>query len=419
MKAPPRGLLRSVIRRLRIGIPMALSVLRRRLGQHQLVVGVTGSAGKSTVTILAARILAPDGRTHVGVGPNTVNGIHRTYLSAPAFSRYWVQEISGHEPGTVAASAGFVQPDVGVLTMIGDDHVKMFDSPAALAAGKGDLLAALNPEGIAVVNADDPAVMAQAHRAPGRVISYGTTATADLRILSVAAGLPGPMRLKLAYHQDEATVEANFPAARWAPQFAAAAAVGLAAGLPLELVARRLSGAIPDLYKDSVHGLADGTLIVLDCFKAPFWTVASSCEALAAASAPRKTFVLGTLSDYRGTPRTRYSEAARAALAVADRVMAYGPNAQRLRRMLAVHEDRLTLFERYEDLAAALDADPVPGELIYVKASGADHLERLMHRKREPVLCKADACGITLRSCNRCRHLYGRRISRAEAMRLR
>jgi UDP-N-acetylmuramyl pentapeptide synthase len=238
-------------------------------------------------------------------------------------------------------------------------------------------------------------------------------------VTSLDVGLPEPLKLTLKHGRDEATITALFPAPRWAGHLAAAAAAGVAMGLPLRIVAERLSGAEPDLYKDSIHKLEDGSMIILDCFKASFWTLPSSFEVLQSATAPRKTFVLGTLSDYRGSPRSRYSEAARGALEVADRVLAYGPHAYRLKRMLPDNPDRLFLFESFAELATYIDATATPGEVIHVKSSSIDHLERLMHRKRKPILCYEDKCGISLRSCNFCKRLYGRKPSRAEALALR
>ena len=134
---PPRhGRAYGALRRVRLGLPLLLARIRRAATQPKLVIGVTGSVGKGAVTRLVGRILESDGSTYCAVGGNTYGAIRRRFLKSPSRAVYWVQEISGHEPGEVARSAQFVQPQIGVLTCIGQDHVKNFESPEALAMAK-------------------------------------------------------------------------------------------------------------------------------------------------------------------------------------------------------------------------------------------------------------------------------------------
>lgn len=410
--------IRAGVRALRAESKSAAAAVRRMMTRHELVVGVTGTAGKSTVTRLVGAVLGQRGTTYVASGVNTRDGVRRRYLSHPIGARFWVQEISGHQPGEVAASARFVRPDIAVVTCIEAEHLRAFDSVEALTDGKADLVRALRPEGIAVLNADDPRVAAMAALAPGRVITFGNSA-GDVRVVTVEGCLPGAVTITLDLRGQMVRIRTRFAGRRWAIHFAAAVAAGDAAGVSRDEIVAALEAAEPDLYKDSVHVFEDGSLVVLDCFKASFWTVPSSVDTLASIDAPRRTFVLGTLSDFRGSPKSRYSEAARAALGSADRVFAYGPNAYRLQRLLAEHADRLEIFQTFAALEARLAESRLPGEAIYVKASGADHLERLMHHRRLPIGCFADACGVSLRSCNSCKRLYGRRLSETAAAALR
>ncbi|WP_169310725.1 Mur ligase family protein [Cereibacter changlensis] len=410
--------MRAGLRRLRSRSRNAAAMLRRGMTRHALVVGVTGTAGKSTVTRLVGQILRQRGPTYVASGVNTRDGVKRRYLKHPRGARFWVQEISGHQPGEVAASARFVVPDIAIVTCVQAEHFRAFESLEALADGKADLVRALRPDGIAVLNADDPRVAAMAALAPGRVVTFGIGA-GDVRVVNVEGCLPGSVTVTIDLRGDVFSIRTRFAGPRWALHFAAAVAAGDAAGASRTEIVAALETAEPDLYKDSIHRFEDGTLVVLDCFKASFWTVTSSVETLTAINAPRRTFVMGTLSDFRGTPKVRYAEAARTALGSADRVFVYGRNAYRLKGLLAQHGDHLELFETFSALDQRLADSRLPGEAIYVKASGADHLERLMHHRREPVACFADACGVSLRSCNSCKRLYGRDLSEAAADALR
>jgi UDP-N-acetylmuramoyl-tripeptide--D-alanyl-D-alanine ligase len=409
---------RAGLRALRAKTMTAAATARRMVARHDLIVGVTGTAGKSSVTRLVGQILKQRGQTYVASGVNTCSGVKRRYLRHPMGARFWAQEISGHQPGEVAATAQFVRPDIAIVTCIEAEHFRAFESLEALADGKADLVRALGPEGVAVLNADDPRVVAMAALAPRRVVTFGIAA-GDVRVLDVDGCLPGTVTILLTMRGETVTIRTRFAGKRWAVHFAAAVAAGDAAGADRDEIVAALEMAEPDLYKDSIHTFDDGTLFVLDCFKASFWTVPSSVETLASIDAPRRTFILGTLSDYRGSPKSRYGDAVKTALGCADRVFVYGSNAYRLQRMAEGLGGRLELFETFAALDRRLEETRLPGEAIYVKASGADHLERLMHHRRQPVMCFADGCGVSLRSCNSCRRLYRRRLSEGEAAALR
>ena len=410
--------IRVGLRYLRTNSRLVFGALRRRVARLDVIVGVTGSAGKSTVSRLVGAILRQKGRTYVAHGTNTYDGLRRRYRFAPLGSRHWVQEISGHQPGEVKASASFVQPNIGIVTRVEQEHFKAFDSFEALADGKADLVRALSSGGTAILNADDSKVAAMKNLTTARVLTFGINA-GDVRVVRVEGNLPDPVVMTFDDRGTELTIRTKFAGSRWAIHFAAAIAAASAAGVARQDVVQALEAIEPDLYRDSVHVFDDESMIILDCFKATFWTVPTSIETLAEIAAPRKTFILGTLSDYRGSPRSRYTEAVKAALEVADRVFVYGPHAYRMQRMLPDNAKRLALFDTFVDLQYRIETTAIAKEAIYVKATSVDHLERLMHHRRYPIICFEDRCGVTRRSCNSCKKLYNKRFSRAQGAALR
>jgi UDP-N-acetylmuramoyl-tripeptide--D-alanyl-D-alanine ligase len=112
------------------------------------------------------------------------------------------------------------------------------------------------------------------------------------------------------------------------------------------------------------------------------------------ARAPRKTMVFGTISDYPGSAGSRYRRMARAALELADRVVFVGPQSghtDRLRQGAVM--DRLFTFASVYQASAFLAADTVAAELICIKASQRDHLERIMLAQCRTVMCWHERCG--------------------------
>jgi UDP-N-acetylmuramoyl-tripeptide--D-alanyl-D-alanine ligase len=402
---PRDGVLRRGVRAIRTKWKIPLAILLRRSVRLDAVIGVTGSAGKSTTCRLIAAVLEANDVVHLGFGINTTDGIRRSFLRKPAKARLWVQEISGHEHEAMKASVAFVRPTVGVVTTIGMDHISHYKSREAIADAKAQLVEALPANGVAILNADDPLVAAMAARTKARIVTYGRGNGADIRLMSSSSGYPKRLAMRVRLGDDEIDIQTRFIGGRWETSVLAAMATATALGIDPLAAAKAIGSVEPELFKDQVEVHAGVTFIV-DALKAPYWTIASSIEILAAAEAPRKLMLFGTISDYRGTARTKYVTAAKAALAEAEIVIFYGPQAERVSRLMAENRERLFTFDTFDALMAFLKETLRPGDLISIKASGIDHLERVMLDYARPVTCRTTNCG-KIFACNHCKHLDG------------
>jgi len=132
---------------------VAAHVLRR---VSPLVVGVTGSNGKTSTKEMTAAVLGVRHRVLKSEGNlNTETGLPLTLLRLEPHHTAAVLEMGMQRPGEIARLADLARPGIGIVTMVGSVHLEYFDSPEALARAKGELVRALPPDGLALLNAED------------------------------------------------------------------------------------------------------------------------------------------------------------------------------------------------------------------------------------------------------------------------
>ena len=227
-------LLRPIYRRMLLG-PAALY---RRVGLRRVVfIGVTGSCGKTTTKELIAAVLASQfqGRKNPG-NLNLPLHLAKTIVGVRPWDDFCVLEIAAAIRGKRIALEGplrLVRPQIGVVTNIGSDHLSAFGTVEAIAAEKGKLIAALPPHGTAVLNADDPHVLAMRARCAGRVLTYGLAPEAMVRAEHISSSWPERLSFTVRYAGQTHEVHTQLCGAHWVPCVLAALAVGIALGVPL------------------------------------------------------------------------------------------------------------------------------------------------------------------------------------------
>ena len=150
---------------------LASHALRR---VQPLVVAVTGSNGKTSTKEMIAAILAQHFNVHKTEGNlNTETGVPLTILSLESHHSALVLEMGMQRPGDIGRLAGLAKPAIGVITNVGIVHIEFFNLREELARAKGELVAALPEEGLAVLNADNDFYPLLAQMTSARVASFG------------------------------------------------------------------------------------------------------------------------------------------------------------------------------------------------------------------------------------------------------
>ena len=165
-------------------------VARVRAHSETTVIGITGSAGKTTTKDLLAAILAEQGPTVAPQGSfNGEVGVPLTVFRASLDTRYLVVEMGADHVGNIAYLCDIVKPDIGVVLMVGTAHAGSFGGVANIAKTKGELVEAIGPEGVVLLNRDDFQVAAMAERTTAPVVWFSTDEdTVPLIAEDVAAG---------------------------------------------------------------------------------------------------------------------------------------------------------------------------------------------------------------------------------------
>ncbi len=365
-------------------------------------IGVTGSCGKSTTIALAEEILSSVGRCLAGTGRSLTLAAD-TVLRADKATQFCIVETHACFPGAIAKSLKLLRPRIGAVTTIGDDHYTSYRSREATAREKGKLVGGLPENGVAILNMDDPLIAGMAKQTRARVLTFGHSGEADLRAFDVSSDWPQRMSMSVAYRDETVRVQTKLIGKHWMTSVLAAIGVGLACGVDLKTCAQIVENADPVFGRYTVHLRDDGASFVLDSHKAPYWTIVEGLNFVKSVSAPRKTIMFGTISDYPGAAGPRYRRIAREALEVADRVIFVGSHAGHIDRLLrrGIGKDRLFGFQTVYQASAFIGSDELAGELIYVKASVAQHLERIMLARLDEVVCWRETCG-RKRECMSC-----------------
>ena len=372
-------------------VPVALAALAKFVIAAlpaAAIAGITGSSGKTTTKDVAAQLVERLGPTIAPAGSfNNEFGHPLTVLRADTATRYLVLELSARGPGHIAYLCRVAPPRYGVVLNVGHAHAGEFGGLDQVARAKGELVEALPADGAAILNADDPRVLAMAARTAARVVTFGVDdraaqiRPAQIRASDVRLDDLGRPSFTLLTPEGPAAVTLRLHGAHTVPDAVAAAALARELGLGLADIADGLCAAVArSRWRMEVHRRGDGVTVINDAYNANPESVAAALHALRHLAQDGRGFaILGHMAELGDTSRASHEDvgefAARADLAG---LIAVGEEAAPIlagaRRVRSWTGDALAV----PDGTAALDAlanQLKPGDVVLVKASRAAHLE--------------------------------------------
>jgi UDP-N-acetylmuramoyl-tripeptide--D-alanyl-D-alanine ligase len=343
------------------------------------VVGITGSVGKTSTKEMTAFVLAE--RFETARSPenwNTEIGIPLVLVNLPAAASVAVLELAMRGPGQIRELVEIAHPQIGVVTAIGESHMDFFETREQLAAAKGELIAGLPPDGVAVLNADDPLALSLADRGPARVMTFGFgEADAAARDVRMQPGEGSTFVLWVG--GDEAPVALAVPGRHAIRNALAAAAVGSALGVPAAEIARGLGRARAMAKRLEVLRLGEA-VVINDVYNSSPRSMEAALDVMDEFAGRPRIAVLGDMRELgalsMGAHRRVGREVARRGI---DVLIAFGPLAADLAG--AAGEAGLPRIVHTLDPGEALDAlrrEIRPGAVVLVKGSRALAMEQIV-----------------------------------------
>lgn len=357
----------------------ALSILatfvRKRLDKL-IVIGITGSQGKTSTKDLLTHMLGAVGPTVAPAGSfNNDLGLPITLLECDDRTRFCILEMGARHVGDIARLCEIAKPNIGVVLTVGTAHIGEFGSQEVIAKTKSELIQSLDKEGIAILGNYDEFTPKMASLHQGQVILFGEKADTQVRAADVEMR-EGRPHFDLVTPAGRDAVGMRAVGAHQVSNALAVAAVGTALSLPLELIASSLStGEIASKWRMELHECAD-LLIINDAYNANPESMGAALRALALFAQERGGSAwafLGKMNELGQTqaPQSAAIGALAVELGIDHLVEIDAPEYGEPVGAMVVHQRRS--IESALDLVEYL----APGDVVLVKASRSQGFEVL------------------------------------------
>jgi UDP-N-acetylmuramoyl-tripeptide--D-alanyl-D-alanine ligase len=367
---------------------------REAKGTGLTVIGITGSAGKTTTKDLLSGILGAEGKTVAPQGSyNGEVGVPLTVFKADYETRYLVIEMGATGIGHIRYLADMVRPDIGVVLGVGTAHAGEFGGVENIAKAKGELLEALPASGTGVINLDDPRVAAMENRASSSLLGFSAQPGRQGRVADVEAlnaetnGTGNPeFELFLPGENQGLQVSSQLIGAHHISNLLAAATAAHAAGIAGPQIARALSSqsAVSRWRMERIER-PDGVTIINDAYNANPESMRAALKTLADLGQGRRTWaVLGAMLELGSDSIREHTAVGTQVVRLnISRLVVVGKEARSL-YVSAVQEgswgDECVFTETADEAYDLLQAELQPGDLVLFKSSNSIGLRHLGDR---------------------------------------
>jgi UDP-N-acetylmuramoyl-tripeptide--D-alanyl-D-alanine ligase len=352
------------------------------------VIGVTGSVGKSTTKELVAEVLSQRYRTQRNPGNmNNEIGLPLSLLRLETETEIAVMEMGFYVPGEISLLCSLAKPQVGVVTNVGTVHAARAGSREVIAQGKAELVQSLPPapEGVAILNYDDPMVRQMAEKTQAAIFYYGLDPRADIWADKVEGmGLEG-IRFQLHYKNARSLrAESLFLRIPLIGRHSVhtalrAAAVGITEGLTWQEIVDGLRSAQSQLRLIAVRG-RHGALLLDDTYNASPESNLAALNLLKDLSG-RRIAVLGDMLELGPYERRGHALVGLRAADVVDELVTVGERGRQIAlaaQMGGLAAAKIHTFEGTNDALVYLQDHLSAEDVVLVKGSHGMRMDRIV-----------------------------------------
>ena len=360
---------------------VALQNLARSIRERYpfTMIGITGSAGKTTTKEMIATLVGSERRTFKSWGNfNNLIGCPLCVTNTPGDAEVVVSEMGMNHKGEIAQMAGLLHPDVGVYTNIGPVHIEFFGTVEKIAEAKRELLENVRPGGTIILNADNPHVMNISIGFEGRKITYGIDHEADFHATNIRErGLLGT-----SFEVRARSFDLSLPGRHNLENLLAAIATARSIGISWEGIERGVQNLKPAAHRGIILD-AGGATIYDDTYNSNPYALGRALTLMEQADVPgRRIAVIGDMLELGEKELDYHRDAGRAIPKGIDVVAGVGKRSRALldgAREAGFAEDKLHHFDDASSAAEFLKPFIRPGDLVLVKASRGIGLDRTVN----------------------------------------
>ncbi len=378
---------------------------RVTLGRRPRVVAVVGSVGKTTTMRTVSAVLGRPVSRPALLNMNSHAAVGRALLGVRPWQNRAVLEVGINSPGQMRKQAATVRPEVVVVTAIARDHWESFHSLDAIRDEKAEMVRALPPSAVAVLNADDPNVRWMAGQTRARVVLTGEAADAEVRATEI--GIDWPRGMTFNVHIGERTwpVHSRLMGRHMVFPALAAIAVAYVEGMSIDSAVAAVGTVEPTPGRMQTMVLPSGAVVIRDEFKGTMDAWMAAMDAFAEIPARRRIAVFGEISEVTGNQD--YRDIGQR-LGFVDRAIfvSTSKNFQLFRAGATaggLAHDRISHARNYVDVLALLEDDVREGDVILIRGRWQQALGRVgLALAGGDVQCRADPCPFKRMLCDVC-----------------
>ncbi len=355
-----------------------LAAAVRRLWGRPLI-AVTGSAGKTTTKEAIAHVLGTKHRVLKSQGNlNNHFGMPLQLLKLEPEHEIAVVEMGMSHAGEITALARLAQPDCGVVTMVAPVHLEFFESIAAIAHAKYELIESLPEDGIAVLNADDEYVSQFGRDLHGKVVTFGLHQRANVSARQIESRGPRGSVFEIVADAERATATLPLLGEHSIYNALAAVAVGLQYGVPLSMAAESLATLTPGDKRGEIISY-QGATIINDCYNSNPKALDNMVRSLAQLPARRRIVIAGEMLELGPAAEAMHRECGQnMARQGIDRLLGVRGLAKSMVEAAVEAGMNADFVNTPQEAGAWLRREVETGDVVLLKASRGVRLERAL-----------------------------------------